>query len=212
MNDIFSEAEEELKEARFYQNVKRVAITFTILAIVIVISVFTYSFIQNKEEEKSTISASKFISFFNEQTGEIKNLDELLKFANENDDAYNAAAGIIAGNQSLKKADKESFIKSMETVLKGNYEQFFKDVASLNLTNYFVDIDINTALSYINKVDIDNSLLRRFFILSRATIYIKKKEFTLAEADLKLLIEDNDSPSSLKKIASRLTQTIPKAG
>ena len=166
-------------------------------------SYFTY----DKQKANDTIS-NKFFTLLNSEHNEA-NDKEILSFANSNNSSYSAMFYIIEANRLLAQGKEQEFQDLVTKVADGDYPSFFKDEAMLTLINFNLDKgNIKIAKDKLSQVNVNNSLLKRFFILCRASIDIEEKKYSEAEKDLKSLIDDPLTSSELKESAKNLLKIV----
>jgi len=216
MRDIFDEADAELKEIQKRKLIKYATYVFIILAICAILFTMFYKWNKNRSEQKILAISNQFLAVFEQSNQDLSNnqIDQLKQIAAGSDSSFSAISYLILAKRQYDSQDFSSFVLSLNAITKDkSYDIAFRDLAILNLTNYYLSEDkIDLAEAEIQKTNIEKSPYRFMLMLNRANILLKQNKFNEAKITLSELSSNSAVPDQIAADSKALIYLINKMG
>ena len=213
MNDIYHEAEEELKAQKNKIIIKYSIYVFIIISLIAVITTSYYSWNKSSNQSNQEALANELLAVIEENNGNLnsQDIEKLENIAKQNKESYSAIAAIIVAKKFYTDKNYEKFISESENIAtSGNYNILFKDYANFNLATYYLEHDNKKMSVILDRVNIDNSPFKNSFVMLRALLDYKEKKYPDAKEQLNLLLKDPYISPVLADNAKALIYLIDK--
>ena len=212
MNDIFIEAEEELRAQKNWIRVKYITYIFIIMAALLIIGTAIYGWRENNIKAQQEGISDEFLSAFGKDAGlSAENLKILSDVAKQKDSNYSAISSLIIAKKSYDDKDFVKFTEMTEAISDNDsYDPVLRDYARYNLISFYLDRDIVKAQSNLDEIDVSTSPYKHLFILSQGLIYYKEKKYNEAKTQFNLIASDSTAPQKITENIKSILYLIEK--
>jgi len=201
MNDIFDEAEKEIKHIKKIKLIKTGAYIFLFLSIVAVLTTGIYKWNENRFNKKVLLESDMFLAIVGEDKDQLSEADilKLNEIAQRDDTNFSALSYLIIAKKNYDNENYENFTSNMEKIiLNKSFDVVIRDFAVLDLSNYYLAKNLTEqAFEKINAVNLDSSPYRDLLKLNLALVLIKQNKTNESKAILSSIIAQEHVPSKI---------------
>ena len=201
MNDIFDEAEKELKNIKKARFIKISAYVFIFVSIIAILTTGIYKWNESRFTKKVLRDSDMFLAIFAAEKEQLSETDmiQLNEVAKKNDTNFSAISYLIIAKRSYESKNYENFITNIDKIISNkSFDVVIRDFATLDLSNYYLAQNMyDKAYEKIITIDLDSSPYKDLLKLNLALALMKQNKTSESKALLGSIIKDSQVPSKI---------------
>ena len=201
MNDIFDEAEKELKNIKKARFIKISAYVFIFVSIIAILTTGIYKWNESRFTKKVLRDSDMFLAIFAAEKEQLSETDmiQLNEVAKKNDTNFSAISYLIIAKKSYESKNYENFITNIDKIISNkSFDVVIRDFATLDLSNYYLAQNMyDKAYEKIITIDLDSSPYKDLLKLNLALALMKQNKTSESKALLGSIIKDSQVPSKI---------------